>query len=307
MSFSSVVKNEICRKEIIDHCCAVSEISAILRVSGKVSGEEIHITTENAAFARRFIKLMKFVFNIHPELDAKRSNKLKRHISFSPKIIGKEKVENILDRLNLVVIDDCFETKNPLDVSKMPSCCIRSYARGAFLCSGAVSDPEKTYHLEVACHKQDQSLDVNNLMKAFSLHPKTVIRKNYFVSYIKEGEDIVDFLNMIGAYNSLMKFENVRILKDVRNSVNRIVNCDTANLQKTVDASINQIGYIEKIDRTIGIDSLSEDLYKLAMARIENTDLSLRELGQILAPPLGKSGVSHRMKKIFQIADKIKE
>jgi DNA-binding protein WhiA len=186
-------------------------------------------------------------------------------------------------------------------------CCKKSFLRAAFLTGGSLSDPEKTYHLEISTHNPVSIEIIKKLLKEYDIYIKTITRKGNEVAYIKEGENIVDFLNIIGAHAALMELENVRILKDMRNSVNRIVNCETANLEKTVNASVRQMENIKYIQSTIGISNLPENLIEIANIRIENGEASLKELGEMLNPKLGKSGVNHRLRKLDEIAEKIKE
>jgi DNA-binding protein WhiA len=187
------------------------------------------------------------------------------------------------------------------------TCCRRTYLRWAFLSGGSVSDPEKTYHLEINNHKPDYANEIGRVMNTFGLHARLIKRKGNYVIYIKEGEDIVDFLNIIGAHNALLELENVRILKEMRNNVNRIVNCETANLEKTVNASVRQVENIKYIRDNIGFERIPENLREIAEVRLEYSDSNLKELGELLDPPLGKSGVNHRLRKLDIIAENAKE
>jgi len=186
-------------------------------------------------------------------------------------------------------------------------CCRKAFLRGAFLAGGSISDPEKTYHLELTSRTRLQAQQLSRILGTFKLKARIIMRKGSFVTYLKEGENIVDFLNIIGAHSALMELENVRILKGMRNTVNRIVNCETANLEKTVNASIRQVENIKYIAENIGFDTLPESLRDIAELRLEYNDANLVELGQLLTPPIGKSGVNHRLRKLDQIAEKHKE
>ena len=182
-------------------------------------------------------------------------------------------------------------------------CCKKAYLRGAFLAGGSISDPEKTYHLEISNHSIEMANEIVRLMGTFDLNAKIIRRKGYFIAYLKEGENIVDFLNVIGAHSALMELENVRILKEMRNNVNRIVNCETANLGKTVNASVRQAENIRYIRDSIGFNNLPENLQEVAEVRLTSSDASLKELGEMLHPPIGKSGVNHRLRKLDEIAE----
>ena len=186
-------------------------------------------------------------------------------------------------------------------------CCRRAFIRGAFLTSGSMSDPEKFYHFEIVCSTERKAEFIQAILTGFSFDARIVQRKKYYVVYIKEGEQIVDLLNIMMAHRALLNLENVRILKEVRNSVNRQVNCETANLNRTVSAAVKQLDDINYIRDTVGLDSLSESLMEIAVLRAENTEVSLKELGQMLTPPVGKSGVNHRLRKISEIADELRQ
>jgi DNA-binding protein WhiA len=187
-------------------------------------------------------------------------------------------------------------------------CCKRAYLRGIFMGGGSVSDPERSYHLELTLHNKKYGEALSEfLMQIYGLESKHIVRKNNYVLYFKDGDQIVDFLNIIGAHSALLNFENVRIVKQMRNNVNRLVNCETANLNKVVDAALRQVKDIELIIERRGIESLPDNLRAVAEMRLENPDLSLKELGEQLDPPVGKSGVNHRLRKIEAIAETIRE
>ena len=183
----------------------------------------------------------------------------------------------------------------------------KAYIKGSFLGSGSVSNPEKAYHLEFVTSSQEHAEDLMNLINSYGLSAKVISRKNSFIVYLKEGEQIVDILSIIGAFNSLFEFENVRIVKDMRNNVNRIVNCETANLSKTVNAAVRQVESIRLIEKELGLARLSKPLREIAEMRLDYPDESLKELGEMLNPPVGKSGVNHRLRKIEKIADELRK
>lgn len=185
------------------------------------------------------------------------------------------------------------------------SCCKRAFLRGAFMSVGSVNDPNKSYNLEFVCNDIKQAQLISDLLLSFDVSSKISNRKNTFVVYIKEAESIVDVLNILGAHKSLMYMETLRVEKDVRNSINRKVNCETANIAKTVGACSKQIADIKKIDEKLGLDNLEEPLRQIAYARLEHESCSLAELGSYLNPTVGKSGVNHRLRKISEIAEKL--
>ena len=318
LSFSSTVKNELCRVENTNNCCLVSELAAVICINGTVGsspggGYNIRLTTENAAFARRVFSTIKKICSINPEVSIRRSRKLKKHVSFILLITHAAGSSGMLEQAGVSVIPGGSGGNN--DTAPHPvltcgginldkQCCKKAFLRGAFLASGSISDPEKTYHLEIISHTREQALHLTEILESFGLRSKIIKRKGYYVVYLKEGESIVDFLNITGAHNALLRLENVRILKDMRNSVNRIVNCETANLGKTVNASLRHVENIRFIAENMGFDKLPPGLREIAELRLEYTDASLTELGQMLSPPLGKSGVNHRLRKLDMVAEK---
>ena len=187
------------------------------------------------------------------------------------------------------------------------SCCRRAFIRGAFLASGSLSDPEKFYHFEIVCATEEKAKQLQGIIATFDLEAKIVKRKRYYIVYIKEGSQIVDILNVMEAPVALMELENIRILKDMRNSVNRQVNCETANINKTVSAAVKQREDIEYIRDTIGLENLPENLEEIARERVERPEATLKELGEALDPPVGKSGVNHRLRKLCDIAEQLRD
>lgn len=316
LSFSSTVKNELSRIDTSENCCLLAELAAVVGSSGvvKFTGENgicIRISTENAALARRIFSIIKKLYNIYPEVIIRRCRKFKKHVSYTLVITALNGLRKILHDTGITYEyaqgtgEACFHINTGNLFKK--ACCRKAFIRGAFLAGGSVSDPEKTYHLEIASHNLNFALALKELTDRFGLNTKIIRRKGSFVSYIKEGENIADFLNIIGAHSALLELENVRILKEMRNNVNRIVNCETANLGKTVNASIRQVDNIEYIKNTIGFDSLPENLREIAEIRLAHSDANLKELGDILTPPLGKSGVNHRLRKLDDIAENLRE
>lgn len=312
MSFSSIAKDELCRHDNIESCCFLSELAAALCLNGTVAvmnggGFNIRITTENAAFARRIYSIMRKQCLISPEVTIRKSKKLKKHVSYMLYITPTIGSDRLLKQSS-VEVDFSGDGNTPelvlsdKEIMKR-QCCRRAYIRGAFLSGGSISDPEKTYHLELTSRTLKQAQKIKKILETFDLNARIITRKGSYVTYLKEGEDIVDFLNVIGAHKALMELENVRILKSMRNTVNRIVNCETANLEKTVNASLRQVENIKYIEEHIGFQRLPENLRRVAELRLEYSEANLTELGQLLTPPLGKSGVNHRLRKLDSIAE----
>ncbi len=313
MSFSSSTKNELSRIDISDRDCALAELSALIRMNGsiQISGQKnigLNFSTENAAIARRIFSLIKYLYDFSVEVMVRKNKQLKKNNNYLVSVSDMDMTNIILNDTR--VLGGSYSVFNPnysipKDLIEDRSC-KRSYIRGAFLGGGSITNPEKTYHLEFVTSKEDHASDLSALINSFGLNSKVILRKENYVVYLKEGEQIVDLLNIIGAYQALLKIEDIRVLKFMRNNINRIVNCETANLSKTIDASMQQIENIKYIDKKIGINKLPENLREVAELRLDNSDVSLKELGQMLNPPVGKSGISHRFRRIEKIAEDLK-
>ncbi len=313
MSFSSDIKNELCRINFKSKCCLLAELAGIIRTNSTtnffkddfLSIPKISIITENASFARRIFNIIKSIYYIHPKITIRRNKALKKHLLYIIEIDSRVIIKAIFDDTGILISDDFKALKVKLikknQVKK--NCCSKAYLRGAFLSCGSISCPEKGYHLEIIIKHEQLAIEVSDIMFKFNLNAKIIKRKNDFIVYLKEAENLVDFLNVIGAHTALLEFENIRILKDVKNNVNRIVNCETANIQRTVDASLRQIENIKYIDEQIGFKKLSKNLKEIGELRLQYKDVSLKELGEMLNPPLGKSGANHRLRKLENIAN----
>jgi len=315
MSFSSAAKKELSRIVPGDGCCQLSELSAIVRMNGmiKVHGIEnisLKMITENAAIARKIFILLKKRYNLNIDIMVRKNRHLKKNHCYILEIPSHMGAQKVLRETEVLIKDGegRFEINYsiPSKIINNRRCCKRSYLRGAFLGGGSVSHPDKAYHLEFVTHNGDHAEGLKKLINSFDLSSKIVERKGNYVVYLKEGEQIVELLNIVGAHNALLKFENIRIYKQMKNDVNRIVNCETANLTKTVNASIRQIENIQYIKNTTGLKKLSPGLREIAELRLNYREASLKELGQMLNPPLGKSGINHRFRKIEEIANRIR-
>lgn len=315
LTFSTRTKNEISRIPISNNDSALAELSALIHMGGSIlfSGKGnigFKITTENAAIARRTFSLLKIKFGTQTELVVRKNTQLKKNNIYSIMVSSLLGAEHILKQTEIIYEDQAKSRKQinhgiPLNLVKKESC-KKAYIRGAFLGGGSISDPEKTYHLEFVTYNQNYSQELCELINSFDLSAKVVQRKNSYVVYLKEGEQIVTMLNIIQAHNALFELENIRIFKEMRNNVNRIVNCETANLSKTVNAALRQIENIRYINENIGFYKLPPNLREVAELRLNNQDASLKELGQMLDPPVGKSGINHRLRKIDKIAEDLK-
>ena len=314
MSFSKNVKEELSRQISAARHCQIAEIAAIISVCGNVSINEhneyfLKIHTENLTVARKYLILIRNAFEVSAEISVKQGLGPKRNKIYTVLVRDKAASMQILKATKL--IDEQGEIREELSLASnlvvQKICCKRAFIRGIFLACGSISDPSKTYHFEIVTAVMAKARQLQDIINSFRMDAKIVMRKNHYVVYVKEGAQIVDLLNIMEAHVSLMELENVRILKEMRNSVNRQVNCETANINKTVAAAAKQIGDIEYIKNTIGLGELSETLEETAKVRIEHPEASLKELGMLLNPPVGKSGVNHRLRKISEIADGLRE
>ncbi len=313
MSFSSKTKGELARLFSEDQCCLLAELAALIRMSGTLqlaglNRLNLNIITENPSIARKLFKLIKDLFSIHTEVMVRRNPRLKKNNHYLIGITYQMGSDRILEQVGILRREeDSFDITYEIPETIIEKhCCKRAYLRGAFLGGGSVSDPEKTYHLEFVTNSLEHSEVVKSLVNGFDLNAKIIERKGSFVVYLKEGDQVVDLLNIIGAHSALLDLENVRIMKQMRNDINRIVNCETANLSKTVNASVRQIENIEYIKQTIGLHKLPNNLREIAEIRLNNQEASLKELGQMVTPVIGKSGVNHRLRKVEEYAQKLK-
>lgn len=300
MSFAGKVKNELLAQTGKSKHCQVAEIAALFAVCGQIILEEngnyiIKFTTENLTVAQKYYMLVKRVFHAKLEMMLRGRH---QYVLF---LLEEEDTSAFMKTIQ--VFDSDVLVAEEL-ISR--PCCRRAFLRGSFLASGSVTDPNSQYHLEIMAGGYERAERMQEIMGVFALDAKIVERKKNYVVYIKEGSGIVDFLNITGAHVALMEYENVRILKEMRNSINRQVNCETANIKKTVSASSRQVSDIQYIYDTIGFGTLSENLREIAKLRLENPDVTLKELGEMLNPPIGKSGVNHRLRRLSETASKLR-
>ena len=308
MSFAAQTKKELTMVGA-EACCEKAELSALIRMNGSVQLSRqrmvLDVSTENAAIARRIYSLIKKKYDIHVELLVRKKMRLKKNNVYIVRI--PERVQQILS--DLYIVSEGFLFTTTIEPAVMPNaCCRRAYLRGAFLAGGSVNNPEgSSYHLEIASMYEEHCHALCKLANEFDLNARCIERKKGFVFYIKEGEKIIEFLNIIGAHQALFKFEDVRIMRDMRNSVNRIVNCETANLNKTIGAAVRQIDNIKLLEKEFGLHNLPDKLREVAEVRLQHPDINLKELGELLKGQVSKSGVNHRLRKIDELAEKIRE
>ena len=281
MSFSGEVKEELLRQIGRSRHCQIAELAAMIAFEGT--------HPENQLLMEKYQRLVRELFPAEE----------------TEKTVEQWRILELVKMWDAQTKQACIDhTVNGILLQQM--CCKRAFIRGAFLTGGSISDPNKSYHLEIVCKNELQADQLRDVINSFGLGAKIVERKKYQVVYLKEGTRIVDMLNIMEAHVALMNLENVRILKEMRNSVNRKVNCETANISKTVNAAVKQLEDIEYIRQKAGLDSLPDNLRAVAQLRLENPDTSLKELGAQLNPPVGKSGVNHRLRKISEIAEQLR-
>ncbi|WP_347548830.1 DNA-binding protein WhiA [Pseudalkalibacillus hwajinpoensis] len=307
MSFAADTKKELTQLES-KPCCARSELAALIRMNGSISfGNRqliLNIPTEHAAIARRIYTLIKRIYHYDVELLVRKKMRLKKNNVYIVRVSAKAR--ELLEDLGIMDNAFTFTRTIPKDFTKK-SCCKRSYLRGAFLAGGSINHPETSYHLEIFSMYEEHTESLCELMNDFGLNAKMLERKKGYIVYIKEGEKITEFLSVVGAHRALLYFEDVRIMKDMRNSVNRIVNCETANLNKTVGAAFRQVENIRFIQREVGLEILPDKLREIAELRVKHQDVTLKELGEMVTGgAISKSGINHRLRKIDQIADKLR-
>lgn len=306
MSYASEVKKELTTLEV-HFGNAKAELMALIRMNGSLGLSNhrfiLNVQTENPATARRIYSLLKQFYDVESELLVRRKMKLKKNNLYIVRLNkGSDYVLKDLDIL------DGFQLKEtvPLDFLD-DDAKVRSYLRGAFLATGSVNNPEtSSYHLEIYSLYEDHNQTICEMMNRYSLNARTAKRRSGYITYLKEAEKIADFLSLIGATSSMLKFEDVRIMRDMRNSVNRIVNCENANFNKVADAANRQIESIKYLDKKIGLNNLPVKLQEIAIARMAHPEVSLKELGELVpGGPISKSGVNHRLRKIMEQAEKM--
>ena len=309
MSFSSEIKDEVAKIKVEDYKIILSELAGITPMCGilnfknnKISMEYI---TENAPVARRIFTFLRRSFGFDVEVKNVRSTQLKKNV-FIIYISQDESCRLLLDELKYIKGASVFMINYaPTDLIKTSNE-KKAHIRGAFMGSGSITDPKKGYHLEFVSENESNAYFLRDTINEFGLKSKVIMRKEKYIIYIKDSEQISDFLSLIGAYNSVLNYENVRVIKEMRNNVNRIVNCETANLNKTVKSSYDQVEDIKLIEREIGIENLDEDLKAIAKIRLENRSMSLNDIANSLEPKLSKSTVNYRFKKLRRIANKLR-
>jgi hypothetical protein len=305
MSFTAEVKEELARVEGPKPCCARAELSALIRVEGTLhytgSGRmRLEIATETAPVARKVIKLLRSVFDLKTELTVRRSV-LHKSNNYLITVVSQPALTDALAELGILDKDRSPVYTVPRWLVKR-NCCAIAYLRGVFLGGGFVADPHGDFHFELTAESEAIAHDLVTLMNRFGIGARVTSRRGSYAVYLKGAEPIVTFLALVGAHRALLRTEDVRILKEMRNDVNRLVNAETANLMKTANAAAEQVAVVRELDRARGLDSLPPALREIAYLRLEHPEVSLRELGELADPPLSKSAVYHRIRRLEELA-----
>ena len=307
MSFSSEVKEELTEYVPRGRHCLIAEVTAIIVICGRVRITEtgkyrLFIHTENIYTVKKYSILLEKAFGITGEVSIRKN--IEKNTLIYTILVKNDLAKEVLSGIKLVNKDgeirDDYSLVSNLIIQN--SCCKKAFIRGAFLAAGSMGDPEKSYHLEIVVGNSLAGEELIEILSKLGLKAKLVQRKNHYPVYIKESDTLAEFLGITEAHKSLMKFENIRIVKDVKNKVNRKVNCETANIKKTASAAAKQLDdiyYLQKINK---LEKLPDGLRELAKLRMEYPDATLKELGGLLEEPIGKSGVNHRLNRISQIA-----
>ncbi len=310
MSFAAEVKNELAHIESEKKCCQLAEIAGFIRVAGSIGltgfGKfKIIIANENPAVIRHFKKLLHDYFDIETTLEVGEANSVGKKHTYIITIDAENRSEQILRETGILLVKEGnnYISDGIYDGIVRTKCCKKAYLKGMFMGAGTMSDPEKSYHLEFVCRSQNLAKDLKKLINSFvDLHANESKRGKSYLIYMKKADYIGDILGIMGADTHSLIIDNTIVQKSVKNNANRMANCDNANLDRVVEAAMKQVAAIEKIEKTMGIDALPIKLQEVAKLRMENPSLSLAALGEMCEPPLKKSGINGRMKKIEEIA-----
>lgn len=311
MAYSVDTKNEIANSEVSSSLGMKMEISAFMRTNAIVSlgfRDEISMRFESefSSTVRRIYKIIKALYGYEAEIHVSKNDQL-RKASFYKLMIEDEDVSRYLLEDSGFEVEgfSLKEAKGFNSLENYSTAQLKAFLKGAFLGGGYITDPNKGYLLEIVLNNKENLDFLMAICKSFGIKALSRNRKDKYIFYLKNSEDISDFLSLIDGTNAMLGLENVKVLKDVKNNVQRMVNCETANIDKVVNAAMKQVDAIEKIQNQKGINFLPMGLREIASLRLEFPDDSLKDLGERLNPPLGKSGVNHRMKKIMKIAEEL--
>ena len=308
MSFTATVKSELCRLELSRKCCCRAELAGLVTTNGNLTlmgrgGISLNTITDHACIARRLYKLLKTEFGLAPTVYVRKKTRLRKNFSYLVRVSDGSQARQVVSKLGLVAKDQL--TLGEISQFTSNLCCRRSYLRGCFLAGGSISNPETNgYHLEIATELPHHAENLRLLLDRLDVKSGIVSRKRQQVVYVKDSEQIALLLSIIGSSQGRLRFENARIYKDLRNRVNRLVNCETANVSKTVDAAQRQVAAIRHLEACQGLDSLAPPLKEAARLRLEHPTATLEELGQLAIPPLSKSAINYRLRRLQQLANR---
>ena len=316
MSFSSNVKQELTDHMSKARHCRLAELSAMISMAAKVTMDPCGITihSESHFVSEKADRILSEVFGIHARVCYRKGRGGSKAKQYSVTLKDPVEARRVLKALGMIE-----KTENGEELQLyMPdrllerSCCRQAYIRGAFLSGGSINDPTKNYHTEILSEDRFMAERLQCFLRDYDIESRIIERKrpkgkSVSVLYLKDGEQIVDLLSVVKAHRALMELENVRIIKDVRNKVNRQVNCETANLNKTVNASVKQVNDIRYLMDHGGMALLTPELKEMAMVRLENENTPLKDLGKMVDPPVSKSGVNHRLRRLSEIAQNLRD
>ena len=307
MSFSTEVRKELARIIPDKECCCGAELSALLIGRGELlkQGEnwQLQLGTENATTMRKAYKLIRRRYDWQPTVGQQEERRFNRSRIYTLNCSLNSTQREDLEKIVPLSPQQMIRRQVNLKILGR-QCCRRAFIRGLFLCHGFVNRPENSYHLELIVEDSRMAADVRKLVQSMGVYLRQSERKGQLILYLKDAEQIVDFLRIVEASSALLELENVRIVKSMRNQVNRQVNCENANMDKTINASIRQVELIEQLLAEKKFKGLSPQLKMVAVLRVDHPDATLKELGQMMDPPLSKSGIAYRMRRLEEIADR---
>ena len=302
-SFSMEVKEELIKSLPQQRHCRIAQIAVIIAGAGKITPGALIVKSDNERIAQKYFTLLKKTFNINADAFEEKG-------FFGVSVSKKEDVYEILQAVKILDAkgNPCYYKGIVPSFLIKSGCCKRVFLKSAFVFFGTINAPGKGAHLEFVCENEDCAKQIVRELEYFEVEAKIGIRKNrFYVVYIKDGEKIADFLRIVEANVATMEYEHSLIVKEIANNTNRKVNCEVANSAKQINAAYKQIDDINYLNECIGLSNLPETLRSVAEARLENPDVGLKELGELMKPPLGKSGVNHRLRRISEMAQKHRE
>ena len=313
MSFASNARAEMARELCVERCCARAELAAALLASGAVSYRfggafryGLSVTTAEAAVVRHYFQLLKRHFGVAAQIRTLRGGSLRSTTRYQL-LIPDEAADMLLRESGVYDPDEPFGLRvAPPEALVDYACCKKSFLKSAFMLGGGIANPERGYHLEIAASSEEFADFVIKILNYFEIHAKKTCRKSKFVVYLKRSDDVCDALTLMGAPQAMLALQGVRVKKNVSNRVNRQLNCDGSNINRAMETALRQIEDIRVIEDQLGLDKLPAPLREIAEARLANAEASLTSLGELLVPPLGKSGVNARLRRLREIADALR-